>query len=65
MARAEEVARYRKAAHATLNELDWCVEYLRRIQKEKLSQQLATNAAGIRQRIGEPGGAAVTRRRAG
>ena len=65
MARADEVARYRKAAHTTLNQLDWCVEYLRRIHKEKLSHQLAVNTTTIRQRSEEAEREAVTRRRAG
>ena len=65
MARADEVGRYRKAAHTTLNQLDWCVEYLRRIHKEKLSQQLAVNTTSIRQRSDEAEREAVTRRRAG
>jgi hypothetical protein len=65
MARADDVARYREAAHTTLNQLDWCVEYLRRIRKGKVSQQLAINTANIRKRIEEPERGAVTRRGAG
>jgi len=61
MARADEAARYRKAAHMTLDQLDWCVEYLRRIHKPKISQQLATNAAALRRRIDESSRDTVTR----
>ena len=65
MVREDEVARYREAAHMTLDQLDWCVEYLRRIHKPKVSRQLATNTAKLRQRAGEPHGEAVTREEAG
>jgi hypothetical protein len=60
MARADEVARYRKAAHTTLNQLDWCVEYLRRMHKPKLARQLEINTSTLRQRVHEPEGEAVT-----
>jgi hypothetical protein len=47
MAQAEK-ERYRQAAEATLEQLDWCVAYLRRIHKPKLAAQLERN----RNRIG-------------
>ena len=49
----------------TLNHLDWCADYLRRIHKPKLARQLEINAGGIWQRIDEPHGDAVTRRGVG
>jgi hypothetical protein len=65
MARADEVARYRKAAHMTLDQLDWCVEYLRRIHKPTLSRQLAINTSSIRRRVDAPDREAVTPEEAG
>jgi hypothetical protein len=49
----------------TLNQLDRCAEYLRRIHKPNLVRQLAINAGRIRRRIDEPERDGVTRRRAG
>lgn len=53
MAGADEAARYREAAQMTLGQLDWCVEYLRHMNKPKLAQQLAANTLHIRRRIDE------------
>ena len=55
MTRADEAARYREAAHKILDQLDWCVHYLERNHKDRLSRQLAANMAKIRQRVDEPG----------
>ncbi len=66
MARSDtDPAQYREAALMTLDQLDWCVEYLRRIHKPKLSRQLAINTSGIRQRVDAPDRGAVTREEAG
>ena len=66
MASADEAERYRKAAHMTLDQLDWCVEYLQRLHKAKLSRQLADNTMHIRQRLNEPrGNETVTREQPG
>ena len=47
MARSDETERYRKAAHMTLDQLDWCVKYLRSLGKTKISKQIAKNRAAI------------------
>lgn len=51
MAQDEETQRYRKATHLALDQLDWCVEYLRSIRKTKLSRQIAQNRSAILQRL--------------
>jgi hypothetical protein len=47
MTKNDETARYREAAHRALEQLDWCVEYLRRIHKTQISKQLAKNRSTI------------------
>ena len=56
MSKNDETARYREAAHRALDQLDWCVEYLRSIRKTQLSRQLAKNRATIARRLSQPGG---------
>lgn len=51
MARDEEAARYREAAHQALNQLDWCVEYFRSIRKRKVATQVAKNRSAIAQTL--------------
>jgi hypothetical protein len=51
MARDEEAARYREAAHQALNQLDWCVEYFRSIHKRKVATQVAKNRSAIAQTL--------------
>lgn len=51
MARDEETARYREAAQLALDQLDWCVEYLRSIRKPRIAKQLARNHAAISRRL--------------
>ena len=51
--RDDETDRQRKAAQLALNQLDWCVEYLRSIRKYRISDQLARNCAEIRRRLHE------------
>lgn len=53
MDRDEEAARYRRAAQMALRELEWCVEYLRRIRKFRLAEELAKNHVAIRRRLEE------------
>ena len=36
----DETARYRQATHLALDQLEWCVGYLRTIHKTKISEQL-------------------------
>ena len=51
MAHDDEAARYRKAAHQALDQLDWCVHYLRTIRKTKISKQVAKNRSAIALRL--------------
>jgi hypothetical protein len=51
MARSHDTERYRKAAHMTLDQLDWCVKYLRSLHKTKLSAQIEKNRAEIASRL--------------
>ena len=41
--RREEAKRLRVAAELTLDQLEWCVNYLRRIRKHSLAEQLERN----------------------
>ena len=47
----EQAARYRRAAEETLDQLDWCVNYLYRIRKPGIAQAIARNRSTIRRRI--------------
>ena len=47
----EEVARYRRAAEETLNQLDWCINYLHRIRKPDIARALEKNRSTIRRRM--------------
>ena len=49
----DEVARYREAARLTLEQLDWCVAYLRSIRKTKIARALAKNRSDIASRLGD------------
>jgi len=51
MTRDSEFERYRRATQMTLEQLDWCVEYLRSIRKTRLSKQLAKNRSAISARL--------------
>jgi hypothetical protein len=51
MTRDDEAQRYRKAAHMTLDQLDWCAEYLRRLGKRRISKQIAGNRSAIAARL--------------
>ena len=46
-----EIARYRRAAEATLNELDWCINYLHRIRKPDIAKAIAKNRSTIRRQM--------------
>jgi hypothetical protein len=65
MALGDESARHREAARAALGQIDWCVEYLRRIRKTSISRQREKNKTAIRPRMDERGDDAVTRGPAG
>jgi hypothetical protein len=43
----DEAARYRRAAQEALNQVDWCIAYLRRIQKRQLAARLEKNRDDI------------------
>lgn len=61
MTRDDEAQRYREAAHMTLDQLDWCVEYLHRLGKRRISKQIAKNRAAIAGRLGPQEGDAPDR----
>jgi hypothetical protein len=63
MARDDEAARYREAAQLSLDQLQWCVHYLRGIHKTRLSRQLARNHAAISRRLRDQSGGAAFRSR--
>jgi hypothetical protein len=48
----DEVRRYREAAEATLNQVDWCIGYLYRIRKPEIARALERNRSSIRRRMG-------------
>ena len=48
---AEEVARYKRAAEETLDQLDWCVDYLYRIRKDRIARVIQKNRGQIRRRM--------------
>jgi hypothetical protein len=50
-ARAEEAARYRRAAEEGLNQLDWCVNYFHRIGKGSIARVIERNRSQIRRQM--------------
>ena len=46
-----DAERYRVAAEATLDQLDWCISYLHRIRKSPIATALAQNQSEIRRRL--------------
>ena len=46
-----EIARYRRAAEATLDQLDWCVGYLYQFRKPRIARALEKNRKAIRRRM--------------
>ena len=51
MAADEEAVRYRHAALMVLDQLDWCVEYLRSIRKHQIADRIAQNRSAIMRRL--------------
>ena len=49
----DETARYRQATHLALDQLEWCVGYLRTIHKTKISEQLDKSRAALIRRVRE------------
>lgn len=47
----DEAARYREAARLTLEQVDWCVNYLRSIRKTQIARAIAENSSAIAQRL--------------
>jgi hypothetical protein len=46
-----EADRYREAAEAALEQLDWAISYLRGIRKAEIARALARNRAYIREQL--------------
>jgi hypothetical protein len=53
---SEESARYRRAAEDTLDQLDWCIDYLNRIGKPSIAEALERNLSVIRRQMSRTGG---------
>ena len=49
--RKQEAERYRRAAEETLDQLDWCINYLYRIRKPRIAGVMAKNRSAIRRRM--------------
>ena len=49
--REQEIGRYRRAAEETLDQLEWCINYLHRIRKSGLANALAKNRSTIRRQM--------------
>ena len=47
----EQAARYRRAAEETLDQLDWCVNYLYSIRKPSIAKAIEQNRSAIRRRL--------------
>ncbi len=54
--RDEEIARYRRAAEATLEQLEWCVQYLHRTNKSQIADVIDKNRRHIRRQMSPSGG---------
>jgi hypothetical protein len=54
--REEEIARYRRAAELTLEQLRWCVSYFHRIHKGRIAEVIDNNRRHIRRQMSRPAG---------
>jgi hypothetical protein len=54
--RDEEINRYRLAAEETLEQLEWCVNYLHRIRKSGIADVIDKNRRQIRRQMRGKGG---------
>jgi hypothetical protein len=54
--REQEIDRYRLAAEETLEQLEWCVNYLHRIRKYRIAEAIDKNRRNIRRRMRGTGG---------
>ena len=52
----DEIARYRRAAEETLEQLEWCVQYLHRIHKSRIADVIDKNRRTIRREMRPTGG---------
>jgi transposase-like protein len=50
-ARQADSERYRAAAEATLDQLDWCIAYLHRIRQSPIATAIERNRSEIRRRL--------------
>jgi hypothetical protein len=50
-----EIARYRRAAEETLDQLDWCVKYLYGIRRPEIARAVDQNRATIRRHMSAAG----------
>jgi hypothetical protein len=46
-----ELERYREAATAALDQLEWCIDYLHRAQKPDIARAIARNRKQIQERL--------------
>jgi hypothetical protein len=51
----EDAERYRRAAEATLDQLDQCVSYLHRIHKPRIAATIDRNRKSIRRQMRQAG----------
>lgn len=47
----QAITRYRRAAEQTLDQLDWCVDYLYRIGKPRIARAVQQNRSTIGKRM--------------
>ena len=53
--REQEAADHRRAAEETLNQLDWCINYLYRIRKTEIAAVLGKNRSEIQRQLDRSG----------
>jgi hypothetical protein len=53
--REDEITRYRLAAEEALEQLEWCVDYLRRIRKGTIADAVDRNRRQIRREMTRAG----------
>ena len=54
--REEETARYRRAAEETLEQLEWCVNYLHRTRRSQIAEVIDKNRRHIWRQMSRTGG---------
>ena len=47
----DEIARYRRAAEETLDQLDWCIKYLYQIRKPRIARAIDKNRGTIKRQM--------------